>query len=92
MCAGTRPCSVGVHLDRQSDLPEVGRTLHAVALFTCAIQSRQEDRDQQGDDPNDNQQLDEGKAPLAMTLLHDEAPFDKAGQGTGRTGRSTDQM
>ena len=69
---------VGIHDEAKTDLTEVAGALHTVGLLTGAVERREQNRDEQRDDPNDHQQLDEGKPSAARRKLHNEAPFNCA--------------
>jgi hypothetical protein len=56
-----KPAAVVVAVDhqRRADLLEVALALHALGLFPGGLKRRQKQRDQDGDDADDDQQLDQ---------------------------------
>jgi hypothetical protein len=48
-------------MDRQAQLLEVISALGPTSRFTCGLDRWQQERDQDGDDGNDYQQLDQGE-------------------------------
>src|ERR1039458_3706712 len=54
---------ISVHLQRNSNLLEIGNTRRLPGSFFCLGQSRKQHRRQNGNDGNDHQQFNEGETP-----------------------------
>jgi hypothetical protein len=54
--------------NRQAELLEVVRALHAAGAFARGLHGGEQERDQDADDGNDDQQFDQGKRGSQVTL------------------------